>query len=143
MPEIQDLPHITAALNALTAVFLVIGYVHIRQGRRAAHKKAMLTAVAVAVLFLIVYVIYHLNSGLARFGGVGVVRYVYFTLLIIHVIGAVVLVPLVPVTLYRALRGRFDAHKRLARWTWPLWMFVSVSGVVVYVMGFHLYPMAA
>jgi putative membrane protein len=92
------------------------------------------------VVFLITYLIYHFNSGLARFGGEGIIRPIYFTLLITHVVFAAVITPLVPITVYRALKGRFERHKRIARWTWPLWMFVAVSGVVVYVMAVQLYP---
>ncbi len=142
MLAVADLPHVTASLNLITACLLTAGYVFIRQGRRQRHRVCMLGAVAASVLFLVVYLIYHANAGLARFGGEGLVRPVYFTILIAHVAMAIVITPLVPVTLYRALRGRFDRHRRLARWTWPLWIFVSVSGVVVYVMTIHLYPSA-
>lgn len=140
MPEIADLPHYTAALNALTAVFLGIGYAFIRVGNRLAHRASMLAAVASSVAFLAVYLTYHLNSGFTPFGGEGPVRILYFAILIIHVAGSAVLVPMVPVVLIRALRDRLKAHKRLARWTWPLWIFVSISGVAVYVMNVRLYP---
>ncbi len=100
----------------------------------------MMTAVGLAVLFLIIYIYYHLNAGLAKFGGEGAIRTVYFTILILHVVGALVITPLVPITFFRALRERFDRHKRLARWTWPLWLYVSSSGLVVYVMALHIYP---
>ena len=116
------------------------GYNYIRGGDVRAHRACMLASVGMAVLFLIIYTYYHLNAGLAKFGGEGVIRPIYFTILILHVIGAIVLVPVVPMTLVRALRERFNAHKLLARWTWPLWMYVSVSGVVVYVMAIHIYP---
>ena len=142
MPAVADLPHVTASLNLLAAVLLTAGYVSIRQGRRERHRACMLGAVTASVLFLIVYLIYHANSGLARFGGEGWIRPTYFTILAAHVVIAIVITPLVPMTLYRALRGRFDGHRRLARWTWPLWIYVSVSGVVVYVMAIHLYPAA-
>ena len=142
MFEIQDVTHINAALNALSVFFLVLGYRFIRAGEREKHKFCMLVAVAVSGLFLVGYVIYKLNSGFAKFGGEGIIRPIYFTLLFIHVIGAIAILPLVPVTLYRALKGQFDKHKKFARWTWPLWVFVGVSGVVVYVMAVHLYPHA-
>ncbi|MDH5750017.1 MAG: DUF420 domain-containing protein [Rhodospirillales bacterium] len=138
--EITQLPHILAGLNGLTAIFLVAGFVFIRRKNRAAHRACMLGAVTLAGVFMIVYVTYHANSGLAKFGGVGLIRPVYFTILIAHIIGAVALVPMVPMTLFRALKGRFGQHKRLARWTWPLWLYVSASGVVVYVMAIHIYP---
>jgi uncharacterized membrane protein YozB (DUF420 family) len=100
----------------------------------------MIGALTVSVAFLVTYLIYHFNSGLAKFGGEGIIRPIYFTLLITHVAFAAVITPLVPITVYRALKGRFERHKRIARWTWPLWMFVAVSGVVVYVMAVQLYP---
>jgi len=140
MIEISTLPHILAAINSLTVIMLLAGYAFIRSGDIMRHRACMITSVILAVLFLIVYVYYHLNAGLAKFGGEGVIRPVYFTILILHVLGAVALVPMVPITFLRALRERFDAHKRLARWTWPLWLYVSASGVVVYVMAIHIYP---
>ncbi len=138
--EISQLPHLLAIINGLTVIMLLIGYAYIRNGDIVRHRASMKTCIVLAVLFLIIYVFYHLNAGLARFGGEGIVRPIYFTILIVHVIGAVALVVMVPMTFVRALRERFDAHKRLARWTWPLWLYVSVSGVVVYVMAIHLYP---
>ena len=140
MPEITTLPHILAVINSVTVVVLLAGFFFIRNGRRDLHKKAMVTALVLAVLFLAVYVTYHLNAGLAKFGGEGVIRPIYFTILIVHVLGAIALTPMVPMLVWRAVKGRFDDHKRLAKWTWPLWMYVSASGVVVYVMAIHLYP---
>ncbi len=143
MFTVHDLVHINALLNALSVVFLLAGYRYIRAGDRERHRFCMLAAVTVSALFLISYVFYKANSGFAKFGGEGLIRPIYFTILLIHVVGAVALVPLVPVTLVRALKGRFDLHKRLARKTWVLWVFVGVSGVVVYVMAVHLFPYAA
>ena len=140
MPEIADLPHYTAALNVLTAVFLVLGYVFIRYRRRRAHRASMLAAVASSAAFLAVYLSYHFNSGFTPFSGNGPVRVLYFAVLVIHVAGSAVLVFLVPMVLVLALRERIEAHKRLARRTWPLWIFVSISGVAVYVMNVRLYP---
>lgn len=137
---IQDLSHAIAALNALSAGFLAVGYVFIRRGDRKRHRQMMLSALAASAAFLVVYVIYKLNSGFARFGGEGFVRPVYFTILALHVVGAIALVPLVPITVWRAWREKFDAHRRLARITWPIWMYVGVSGVVVYVMAVHMFP---
>ena len=142
MVEITQLPHALAVINCMTVVLLLVGYGYIRSGDIKRHRACMLASVGMAVLFLVIYTYYHVNAGLAKFGGEGVIRPVYFTILILHVIGAITLVPMVPLTLLRALRERFDAHKRLARWTWPLWMYVSVSGVVVYVMAIHIYPYA-
>lgn len=140
--EIQDLPHLIAALNALSVVFLTVGYVFIRSGQRDKHRMAMIAALAASAAFLVVYLFYKANSGFARFGGEGAIRPIYFTILIIHVIGAVAITFMVPVTVFRALKARFDQHRKIARLTWPVWMFVGISGVVVYVMAVHLYPYA-
>jgi uncharacterized membrane protein YozB (DUF420 family) len=140
MIAIADLPHVNATLNAVTIVFLAAGFYFIRSGEREKHKACMLAALAVSAAFLVTYLIYHFNSGLARFGGEGWIRAVYFTILIVHVIVAVIITVMVPITVWRALAGRFDRHRRIARWTWPLWMYVAVSGVVVYVMAVHLFP---
>ena len=140
MFEIQDITHVNAVLNALSVFFLLLGYKFIRAGNMEKHKLCMLTAIVISAFFLIGYVTYKLNSGFAKFGGEGIIRSMYFTLLIIHVIGAISIVPLVPLTLFRALTGNFDKHKRIARWTWPIWVFVGISGVVVYIMAIHLYP---
>jgi len=140
MLQITELPHVNAALNGATIAFLAAGLAFIRTGRRAEHRACMIGALSVSVAFLVSYLIYHFNAGLAKFGGEGIVRPVYFTLLIIHIAIAAVITPLVPITAYRALRGRFERHKRIARWTWPLWMFVAISGIVVYVMAVHIYP---
>ena len=138
--DVSSLTHVIAATNAATAVCLTVGYVMIRRGERERHRKAMLWALAFSAAFLVFYVVYKANAGFAKFGGEGEIRPVYFTILTIHVLGAIALVPLVPMLVARALGGRFDEHRALARWTWPLWMFVAISGVVVYVMAVHLYP---
>jgi uncharacterized membrane protein YozB (DUF420 family) len=140
MFAIQDLTHLIAGLNGLSVLFLSVGFVFIRRGERSRHRACMIAALTASAAFLVVYVFYKYNSGFAKFGGVGAIRPIYFTILAAHVAGAIAIVPLVPVTLWRALRGAFDRHRRLARWTWPLWMYVGVSGVVVYVMAVHLYP---
>lgn len=137
---VADLPHVNATLNAISIVLLALGYYFIRNGDRRRHRRAMLAAAAVSAAFLVTYLIYHFNSGLARFGGEGIIRPIYFAILIAHVLVAIVITPLVPLTLFRALTGRFEGHRRIARWTWPLWMYVAVSGVVVYVMAVHLFP---
>jgi len=138
--ENADLPHVLAAINMATVVVLAAGYRFIRSDNRGAHKKCMLSALALGVAFLVVYTIYHANSGLAKFGGEGPVRTAYFTLLIVHVIMAMIAVILIPITAFKALRGRFDFHKRIARWAMPVWLFVSASGVIIYVMAVHIYP---
>jgi putative membrane protein len=140
MFDVADLTHVNAALNATTMVFLALGLWFILRGQRERHRAAMLSALVVSAAFLITYLIYHFNAGLAKFGGEGVIRPIYFTLLVIHVLAAVVITPLVPITVFRALSGRYDRHRKIARWTWPLWMYVAASGVVVYMMAVHLFP---
>ncbi len=129
-----DLPAVNAGLNALCTILLATGYALIRTGRRRAHQWVMLTAFGVSTLFLASYVLYHALHGSTRFEGHGFVRGVYFTILISHVLLAVAVVPLAILTLRRALKGWFGPHKRLARWTLPIWFYVSVTGVVVYWM---------
>lgn len=136
----ESLVHTNALFNAISVVFLSFGYYFIKTGDWRKHRAMMVSALISSSLFLVSYVIYKLNAGFAKFGGDGVVRYVYFTILFVHVLGAIAIVPLVPITVLRAFRERFDAHKKIARITWPLWMYVGISGVVVYVMAVHLYP---
>lgn len=137
--SIASLPAVNAILNATSAVFLLFGYRFIRRGRILFHKICMLTAFVCSSAFLASYVYYHSHVGVVRFGGQGWIRPVYFCLLISHTILAVVIVPLVLITLYRALTNQFARHQRIARWTFPLWMYVSVTGVVVYWLLFRLY----
>jgi uncharacterized membrane protein YozB (DUF420 family) len=131
---VNDLPTLNAVLNATAAGLLVLGWLQIRKGRVAAHRAAMLGALAVSAAFLTSYVVYHAHAGSRPFQGTGPIRAVYFTILITHVVLAAAIVPMVIVTLARALRERFDRHARLARWTLPLWLYVSVTGVLVYLM---------
>jgi uncharacterized membrane protein YozB (DUF420 family) len=135
---VTDLPALNAFLNASSALLLATGYVLIRRGRRDAHKRVMLAALASSALFLTSYLVYHAQVGSVRFRGQGAVRTVYFTILLTHTILAVAIVPLVATTLVPALRGRFDRHRRLARITLPLWAYVSVTGVVIYWMLYRL-----
>ena len=137
--EISDLPALNASLNALASVFLTIGYVFIRSGHQDAHRRCMLTALTTSALFLISYVIYHANAGSVPFRGVGAIRVVYFAVLIPHVILAATILPLALVTTARGLRGEYARHVRIARWTLPLWLYVSITGVIVYLMLYHLY----
>ena len=134
---IADLPTLNATLNATAAVLLLFGYREIRRGRMARHRAAMLSACAASTLFLISYVIYHANTGSRPFAGQGPIRVVYFVILITHVVLAAAILPLALVTLTRALRQRFDRHAALARWTLPIWLYVSVTGVIVYLMLYH------
>lgn len=136
-------PALNAALNAASAVLLGAGYTMIRRRRVAAHKACMVTAVIVSTAFLVSYVIYHVRVGSVPFRGQGWIRPVYFTLLGSHTILAATIVPLVVITLSRALRAQFDRHKRIARWTLPLWFYVSVTGVIIYFLLYHLYAAPA
>ncbi|HSA93841.1 MAG TPA: DUF420 domain-containing protein [Terriglobales bacterium] len=132
-------PIINATLNGTSAVLLVTGREMIRRKRVTAHRACMGAAVACSALFLCFYLYYHYHVGSVRFQGQGWVRPVYFTILLSHTTLAVTLVPMVMVTLARALRERFDRHKAIARWTYPVWLYVSVTGVVIYVMLYHLF----
>jgi len=134
------LPHLNAVLNATSFVLLVCGLFFILRGRVRMHRACMISALVVSGLFLVSYVVYHAQYGSMRFKGQGFVRPLYFSILFTHVVLAVAIVPLVAVTLRRALRGDFVRHRRIARWTYPLWLYVSVTGVVVYVMLYRLYP---
>ncbi|HUF40386.1 MAG TPA: DUF420 domain-containing protein [Verrucomicrobiae bacterium] len=136
----SNLPDLNAALNSLSAVFLFAGYLYIRAKNREAHRKCMLAAFGCSILFLISYLIYHFQVGSVAFKGQGWIRPVYFTILITHTILATAVVPLALVTLVRALRENYDAHRRIARWTLPIWLYVSVTGVIVYWMLYWLVP---
>lgn len=141
MPEyIPYLPHLNALLNSTATLFLITGYILIRAGRIQAHRNCQIAALFASTLFLISYLIYHYYHGDTRFLGQGIVRPFYFTILITHVILAIVIVPLVLITVYRAARGDFIRHRRIARWTLPLWLYVSVTGVIVYLMLYRIYP---
>ncbi|MEP6718312.1 MAG: DUF420 domain-containing protein [bacterium] len=141
MPEyIPYLPHVNAILNSTSAILLMAGYRFIRQGRINAHRNCQIAAVSTSTLFLISYLTYHFYHGATKFPGQGTVRTLYFTILLTHTILAVVIVPLILLTLYRAARQDFVRHRRIARWTLPLWLYVSVTGVIVYLMLYHLYP---
>ena len=136
---LSALPTLNAGLNATCAILLVTGYLCIRRRRVLAHKLCMGSAFVVSTLFLISYLTYHYQVGSVRFGGHGWVRVLYFSILFSHTLLAVLILPLALVTLSRALAGRFDKHVRIARWTLPLWLYVSVTGVIVYLMLYHLY----
>lgn len=132
--SVADLPTVNASLNAIAAVLLVIGWMLIRRGRVREHRAVMLSAFACSVLFLVSYLVYHYQVGSVRFQGTGAVRTVYFSILLTHTVLAATVPFLAAVTLVRALRRRFARHKAIARWTLPVWLYVSVTGVVVYVM---------
>jgi putative membrane protein len=132
------LPALNATLNAISAVFLTMGWLFIRQRQVHRHRLCMLGAFATSALFLTSYVVYHANVGSVPFTGQGAIRVVYFAILITHVVLAAAILPLALVTLSRALSRRFDRHRKIARWTLPLWLYVSVTGVVIYVMLYQL-----
>ena len=137
--NISDLPALNAGLNALSGSLLGVGYAMIRRGRVGAHKAFMLAAVGVSTLFLVSYVVYHYHAGSTRFPGTGWVRTLYLSILVTHAVLAAAVVPLAAVTLVRAWREDFGAHRRIARWTLPIWFYVSVTGVIIYVMLYQLY----
>jgi uncharacterized membrane protein YozB (DUF420 family) len=134
------LPHVIAVINLATIGALSAGYVAIRGGRKDAHRRCMTGAVALGLAFMAAYLTYHFGAGLAKFGGYGIVRPIYFSILIAHILAAIVSTPLVPVAVYRALKGRYEAHRRIAPWAWKVWMFVALSGLTVYVMTIHIWP---
>jgi uncharacterized membrane protein YozB (DUF420 family) len=138
MFEITALPTVNAGLNAISAAFLVVGYVFIRQKRIPAHRVSMLTAFGCSVLFLISYLYYHSQVGSMRFQGTGTIRTVYLTILASHSILAAAVPFLALITLVRALRQKFDRHRAIARWTLPIWLYVSLTGVVVYWMLYRM-----
>ena len=140
MISVTQLPDVNAALNSLSAVFLLAGYRFIRMKNQQAHRRCMIAAFSCSMLFLVSYLVYHYQVGSVSFRGQGWIRPVYFTILITHTILATAVVPLALITLIRALRERFDAHRRIARWTFPIWVYVSVTGVIVYGMLYWLVP---
>src|SRR5271157_5857854 len=131
---------LNATLNAISAILLAVGYIAIRSGRRELHKKLMVTAFFVSCAFLVSYLIYHYRiHQVIHFAGQGFIRPIYFALLLSHTILAVVIVPLIIITLRRAWAEKFDKHRAIARWTLPLWFYVSVTGVIVYLMVYQIY----
>lgn len=142
MIEVHDLPAVNAGLNAVATVLLVTGYAMIRRGKVARHKACMLSALVVSAAFLACYVVYHLEAGSVRFTAGGWPRYLYYAVLVTHVPLAALVLPLALVTVGRALRGRFHSHRRIARWTFPIWLYVSVTGVLIYLMLYHWFPSA-
>lgn len=137
---ISYLPHVNACLNATSAVLLLAGYSFIRARNVAAHRACQVSALVVSLLFLTSYLTYHYHHGSTRFQGTGIVRPIYFTILLTHTILAIVIVPLIAITFYRALRQDFSRHRRIARITLPLWLYVSITGVIVYLMLYRIYP---
>jgi len=128
------LPPIYASINGITAILLILAVRAIKNGNRSLHEKLMTSAIACSVIFLVMYVAYHMTSESTKFGGEGVIRYVYFFILLTHIALSVIIIPLVLFTYVRALSKQFDRHKKLARITFPLWLYVAVTGVIVYLM---------
>ncbi len=136
---LADLPKLNASLNAISVILLVTGYYFIRKRDIAKHKLCMVSAFICSIAFLISYLVYHYHVGSKHFPGQGFIRPVYFSILIPHTILAIAVVPMILRTLYLALKGRFKEHERAARWTLPIWLYVSVTGVIVYLMLYQLY----
>jgi len=135
---VRDLPTLNAALNATSTVLLLVGFALIRARRIEAHRRAMLAAFACSALFLVSYLAYHFQVGSVKFQGTGTIRTVYFTILLTHTVLAASVPILAPITLFRGLARRYDQHRKIARWTLPIWLYVSVTGVVVYWMLYQM-----
>ncbi len=134
MITVRDLPAVNATLNGISTVLLLVGFALIRRRRIEAHKRVMLSAFAVSILFLTCYLIYHVQVGSVKYPNTGIIRTIYYSILIPHVLLAFSVPVLAIITLSRALAGKFDKHRRIARWTFPIWLYVSVTGVIVYLM---------
>lgn len=138
MDPAQVLPHVTASLNLVALTLVLAGFVLIRRGSRGAHRLVMLAAVAVSGLFLVAYLTYHFTAPIFVFRGQGWLRPAYYALLVSHVVLAALVTPMIALTLWRALAGRIGSHRGLARWTLPVWVYVSASGVAVYALLYHV-----
>lgn len=138
--DITVLPHFQASCNAITTVLLLAGFYFIKQGNKDVHKACMLSGLLVSALFLASYLTYHYLVGTFKFAGQGPVRALYFFILTTHTVLAIAALPMIIMTLFRAFKGNFEAHKKIARWTLPVWLYVSVTGVIVYWMLYHIYP---
>lgn len=136
----SDLPHLNAALNSTSTVLILLGYFCIRRKKIAAHRACMIGATAVSAVFLVSYLVYHYSVGHTRFPETGIVKAVYLAILFSHIALAIAVPVLVAVAIYRALRNDIERHRKIARWAFPIWLYVSVTGVVVYLMLYHLYP---
>lgn len=141
--SVEDLPAVNASLNFLSTVFLTLGFVMIKQGKKEAHRNCMVSAFVTSAVFLVCYLIYHYSAGHTKFTDPSWFRPWYLLLLFTHVVLAVAIVPLILVTFFHAIKGNFEKHKKVAKWTWPLWMYVSVTGVVIYFLLYHIFPQAA
>ena len=128
------LPPIYASINALTAVLLIVSVLQIKKGNKKSHEKLMKTAMLFSVVFLLLYVVYHMTSDSTKYGGEGVLKYIYYFVLLTHIVLSITIIPFVLITFVRGITGQFEKHKKIARITFPLWLYVAVSGVVVYLM---------
>jgi uncharacterized membrane protein YozB (DUF420 family) len=138
---LHDLPAVNATLNGLSAIFLTAGYMFIKRGNKIAHRNCMITAFSTSVIFLACYLTYHATvKTVTHFADPAWFRPIYLTILLTHTVLAVVIVPLILTTLWRAKQQNFEAHKRIARWTWPLWLYVSATGVVIYLLLYQIFP---
>jgi putative membrane protein len=140
MFSMSDLPLINAFLNTTSAILLLVGRRFIKRGDRARHKRMMLAAFTTSSLFLVSYLTYHFARGTQHFQGEGVVKVIYFLILGSHTILAAVVVPMVLIALFRGLKGEYEKHRRIARWTFPVWLYVSVTGVIIYLMLYQIFP---
>ena len=138
--SLSDLPAVNAGLNALSATFLTAGYIFIRRNNRVAHRNCMIGALAASAIFLGCYLYYHFHAGRTVFKDPAWFRPIYLTLLLTHTILAVAIVPMIFITVSRAAKARFELHKKIARWTWPIWMYVSVTGVLIYFLLYQIFP---
>lgn len=132
--DLRVLPKIYASINFFTAVVLTMAFLAIKQKKIILHRRLMITALSLSVIFLILYVVYHSSAESVKYGGDGIIKYIYFIILISHILLSIIIVPLVLVTLSKALAGNYEVHRKWARWTWPIWMYVAISGVIVYLM---------
>ena len=138
--SLSDLPAVNASLNALSAVLLTVGHRFIKRGRPVAHRNCMIGALICSVIFLACYLYYHFHAGRTIFKNPPWFRPIYLTLLLTHTLLAVAIIPMIIITVRRAAKGRFDLHRKIARWTWPIWMYVSVTGVLIYFLLYQIFP---
>ena len=139
---LSDLPAVNACLNGASTIFLIFGYIYIKKGRQDAHRNCMVSALITSTTFLSCYLVYHYFAGRTTFQNPQWFRPIYLVILLTHTVLAVVIVPMVLVTVIQAIRQRWESHKKIARWTWPIWMYVSVTGVVIYLLLYQIFPQA-
>lgn len=138
--SLSDLPAVNACLNGASTILLTLGFIHIKRGRQIAHRNCMAGALITSAIFLTCYLIYHYNAGRTDFKNPQWFRPIYLFILLTHIVLAMAIVPMALTTVYLAIRKRFEAHKKVARWTWPIWMYVSVTGVAIYLLLYQIFP---